>query len=99
MATPEDCMRGPLEGIRVFDLTLIMVGPWSTMNLGAMGADVIHIERPGTAESSLGGGVPPYMKGTSIGHITWNMNKRQMYLDLKAEFDLDVARKLLASCD
>ena len=32
-------MRGPLEGIRVFDLTLIMVGPWTTMNLGALGAD------------------------------------------------------------
>jgi crotonobetainyl-CoA:carnitine CoA-transferase CaiB-like acyl-CoA transferase len=92
-------MRGPLEGIRVFDLTLIMVGPWSTMNLGALGADVIHIERPGIEKSSLGGGIPPTINGTSIGHITWNMNKRQMFLDLKAEFDNDIARKLIATCD
>jgi crotonobetainyl-CoA:carnitine CoA-transferase CaiB-like acyl-CoA transferase len=92
-------MRGPLEGIRVFDLTLIMVGPWSTMNLGALGADVIHIERPGIEDKSLGGGIPPYINGVSIGHITWNMNKRQMFLDLKSEFDLDLAHKLLATCD
>jgi len=92
-------MRGPLEGIRVFDLTLIMVGPWSTMNLGALGADVIHIERPGILDSSLGGGIPPTINGTSIGHITWNMNKRQLFLDLKAEFDNDTARKLIATCD
>jgi crotonobetainyl-CoA:carnitine CoA-transferase CaiB-like acyl-CoA transferase len=92
-------MRGPLEGIRVFDLTLIMVGPWTTMNLGALGADVIHIERPGILDSSLGGGIPPTINGTSIGHITWNMNKRQMFLDLKAEFDNETARKLIATCD
>jgi crotonobetainyl-CoA:carnitine CoA-transferase CaiB-like acyl-CoA transferase len=92
-------MRGPLEGIRVFDLTLIMVGPWSTMNLGAMGADVIHIERPGIDDRSLGGGIPPYMNGVSIGHITWNMHKRQMFLDLKSEDEVAVAHKLLATCD
>jgi crotonobetainyl-CoA:carnitine CoA-transferase CaiB-like acyl-CoA transferase len=76
-----------------------MVGPWSTMNLGALGADVIHIERPGIEKSSLGGGIPPTINGTSIGHVTWNMNKRQMFLDLKAEFDNETARKLLATCD
>src|SRR5580765_7066499 len=92
-------MRGPLEGIRVFDLTLIMVGPWTTMNLGAMGADVIHVERPGILDSSLGGGVPPAINGTSIGHITWNMNKREMFFDLKEEHDLEMARQLLATCD
>ena len=92
-------MRGPLEGIRVFDLTLIMVGPWTTMNLGALGADVIHVERPDAARISFGGGIPPYINGTSIGHITWNMNKRQTFFDLKAEFDNDMARKLLATCD
>jgi len=92
-------MRGPLEGIRVFDLTLIMVGPWSTMNLGAMGADVIHIERPGIEDKSLGGGIPPYINGVSIGHVTWNMNKRQMFLDLKSEADVELAHKLLSTCD
>jgi crotonobetainyl-CoA:carnitine CoA-transferase CaiB-like acyl-CoA transferase len=92
-------MRGPLEGIRVFDLTLLMVGPWSTMNLGALGADVIHIERPGIADSSLGGGVPPSINGTSVGHITWNMNKRQLFLDLKEGADLEVAKRLIATCD
>jgi crotonobetainyl-CoA:carnitine CoA-transferase CaiB-like acyl-CoA transferase len=76
-----------------------MVGPWSTMNLGALGADVIHIERPGNEKSSLGGGIPPTINGTSIGHITWNMNKRQMFLDLKSELDIDVAYQLLATCD
>ena len=92
-------MRGPLEGIRVFDFTLLMVGPWSTMNLGALGADVIHIERPGIEDSALGGGVPPSINGTSVGHITWNTNKRQLFLDVKAEHDLETARKLIATCD
>lgn len=92
-------MRGPLEGIRVFDFTLLMVGPWSTMNLGALGADIIHIERPGIEDSALGGGVPPSINGTSVGHITWNMNKRQLFLDVKAEHDLETAHKLIATCD
>ena len=91
-------MRGPLDGIRAFDLTLIMVGPWSTMNLGGMGADVIHIERPNIERASLGG-VPPYINGTSVGFITWNMNKRQMFLDLKSELDLEIAYKVIANCD
>ena len=69
-------MRGPLEGIRVFDLSLIMVGPWSTMNLGTLGADVIHIGGLGVEKGALGGGLRPFINGTSIGHITWNMNKR-----------------------
>ena len=92
-------MRGPLEGIRVFDFTLLMVGPWSTMNLGALGADVIHIERPGIEDSALGGGVSPSINGTSVGHITWNMNKRQLFLDVKADHDLETAHKLIATCD
>jgi crotonobetainyl-CoA:carnitine CoA-transferase CaiB-like acyl-CoA transferase len=69
------------------------------MNLGALGADVIHIERPGIEDKSLGGGIPPYINGVSIGHITWNMNKRQMFLDMKSEFDVEMAHKLLATCD
>ena len=46
-------MPGPLDGVRVFDLTLWMVGPWASMQLGALGADVIHIEQPGVDPRTL----------------------------------------------
>ncbi len=92
-------MPGPLEGIRVFDLTLMMVGPWSTQNLGQMGAEVFHVERGGTDERSLGGRTPPSINGTSVVYMTCNMNKRSLFLDLKAEYDLAVARRLISTCD
>ena len=50
---------GPLDGVRVFDMTLWMVGPWASTQLGALGADVIHIEQPGVDPRTLGAGVPP----------------------------------------
>ena len=82
-------MSLPLAGIRVFDMTLAMVGPWCAMNLGAMGADVIHIEPPTPrtmpGSDRPGGGVPPSINGTSIGYISWNMNKRAFSLDMKLE--------------
>jgi len=51
---------GPLAGLRVFDLTLWMAGPWAGMQLGALGADVLHVERPGTPPEQLGH-VPPFV--------------------------------------
>ncbi|HEY7294375.1 MAG TPA: CoA transferase [Dehalococcoidia bacterium] len=92
-------MPGPLTGLRIFDLTVWMVGPWASMQLGSMGADVIHIEQPGVLWSSLGAGVPPTIDGTSIGYITWNMNKRGLFLDLKSTRDRATACELLQSCD
>ncbi len=92
-------MPGPLAGIRVFDLTMWMVGPWCSMQLGGMGADIIHIEQPGVLWSSLGAGVPPTINGTSIGYIAWNMNKRGLFLDLKATEDRSTAYELIKSSD
>lgn len=92
-------MPGPLEGIRVFDLTIYMVGPWAAVQLGALGADVIHIEQPNVEPSTLGAGVPPSINGTSIGYITWNMNKRGLFLDLKSQEDRATAYELLKTCD
>src|SRR4051794_40376723 len=92
-------MPGPLEGIRVFDLTLMMVGPWSTQNLCQMGAEVFHIERGGVDGRTLGGNTPPSINGTSVVFMTCNTNKRGVFLDLKEDFDRNVARKLVASCD
>jgi crotonobetainyl-CoA:carnitine CoA-transferase CaiB-like acyl-CoA transferase len=92
-------MPGPLEGIRIFDLTIYMVGPWAAVQLGALGADVIHIEQPNVDPSTLGAGVPPKINGTSVGYITWNMNKRGLFLDLKTPQDRATAYELLKTCD
>ena len=92
-------MAGPLDGIRVFDLTMWMVGPWASTQLGALGADVIHIEQPDVDWATLGAGVPPTINGTSIGYITWNMNKRGLFLDLKAEAGRATAYELLKTSD
>jgi crotonobetainyl-CoA:carnitine CoA-transferase CaiB-like acyl-CoA transferase len=89
---------GPLTGIRVFDLTLWMVGPWAGTQLGALGADVIHIERPGTPPERLGQ-VPPTVDGTSIGYLAWNMNKRGLGLDLKNPDHVATALTVAATCD
>jgi formyl-CoA transferase len=92
-------MMGPLEGVRIFDLTVWMVGPWASMMLGSLGADVIHVEQPGIPLSERGAGVPPTLNGTSVGYVTWNMNKRSVYLDLKTEHDRAVAYELIRQCD
>jgi crotonobetainyl-CoA:carnitine CoA-transferase CaiB-like acyl-CoA transferase len=99
MAEQVYLMAGPLSGLRVFDLTLMMVGPWSTQNLGQMGAEVFHVERGGTDERSLGGRTPPSINGTSVVYMTCNMNKRSVFLDLKSEYDLGVAKRLISSSD
>ena len=86
-----------LEGIRVFDLTVAAVGPWSTKLLGAMGADVIRVERPGG--DNLSTAVPPRINGTSVLHISANQNKRNIELDLKKESDRALALKIIERSD
>jgi crotonobetainyl-CoA:carnitine CoA-transferase CaiB-like acyl-CoA transferase len=92
-------MTGPLNGVKVFDLTVWMVGPWASMQLGSLGADVIHIEQPGVPLSALGAGVPPTINGTSVGYVTWNMNKRGLALDLKREEGRQTAYDVIKTCD
>jgi crotonobetainyl-CoA:carnitine CoA-transferase CaiB-like acyl-CoA transferase len=82
----------------VFDLTAWMVGPWASMMLGSLGAEVLHIERPDARPADLGAGVPPTINGTSAGYVAWNMNKRGLALDLKSATDLQAARELLRTC-
>jgi crotonobetainyl-CoA:carnitine CoA-transferase CaiB-like acyl-CoA transferase len=92
-------VSGPLAGIRVFDLTQWMVGPWGSMQLGSLGADIIHIEQPDVDWATLGAGVPPTINGTSVGYISWNMNKRAFSLDLKSPEYRARAHELLKTCD
>ena len=95
-------MAGPLEGIRVFDWTGYGVGPFSTSILGALGAEVIKIDPPGgemaqrVASGSPAGGT---INGVEGFWLNFNMNKKDVILDLKSEEGRTQALKLLASCD
>jgi crotonobetainyl-CoA:carnitine CoA-transferase CaiB-like acyl-CoA transferase len=79
-------------------MTMMMVGPWASKSLGALGADVLRVVQPDVDWGTLGG-APPTINGTAGGYIAWNMNKRSIFLDLKSEEDGKFARELLRTCD
>jgi CoA:oxalate CoA-transferase len=90
-----------LEGVRVVDLTNVLSGPFATLHLALLGADVIKIENPdgGDLARKLGN-VPEYNRqllGTSF--LAQNANKRSLTLNLKAEQGKQILRKLLAGAD
>ena len=92
-------MPGPLDGIRIFDVTMYMAGPWASMVLGSLGAEVLHVERPDADWSTLNAGAPPMINGTASGYVAWNMNKRGVSIDFKNPDDLQFAYDLIATCD
>ena len=92
-------MKAPLEGIRVVDMTSVVVGPLCTQMLADYGADVIKIEAPpggDIARSLAGRAVTPLMSGKFI-HL--NRNKRSLALDLKRPGGLDALKRLLEVSD
>ena len=74
---------GPLAGLKVLDLTRVLSGPFATMWLATMGADVIKIENP--TDPDITRGYVPYINGESAYFPTVNHNKRSITLNLKAE--------------
>jgi len=89
--------RGPLEGIRVIDLTAVMLGPFATQILGEMGADVIKVEPPG-GEIGRWTGVSK-SPGMSAASIMKGRNKRSVVLDLKKTGGRAVLKRLVESAD
>src|SRR5215813_1052576 len=86
----------PLTGIRVIDLTRVLSGPFATMLLADMGADVIKVETPG--------GDPIRGQGDMSRGISWyfaafNRNKRSVVLDLRKDEGKRVLERLLATAD
>lgn len=90
-------MNGPLEGLRVLDLTTVVLGPYATKILGDFGADVIKIERPGGDPSRYMS--PGRNHGMSGIAMNLHRNKRSIVLDLKKDGDRDVFRGLLKTAD
>ena len=91
-------MPGPLDGIVVADFSRVLSGPWCTMTLGDLGADVIKIERPGTGDETRGWG-PPFAGGESTYYLSTNRNKRSVELDLARADHRDVAERLVKKAD
>jgi crotonobetainyl-CoA:carnitine CoA-transferase CaiB-like acyl-CoA transferase len=88
---------GALAGIRVLDLTSVVMGPMATQILGDLGADVISVEsaHPDT-NRSMGPGPHRYLSGVSLNLLR---SKRNIAVDLKTDEGREVLRRLVASCD
>ena len=90
--------KAPLSGIRVIDQTQALAGPYATMILGDLGADVIKIERPGVGDNSRQW-APPYIGDQSCYYLAVNRNKRGIALNIRAEGGREFMRRLVADAD
>ncbi|MCJ2071258.1 CoA transferase [Methylobacterium sp. J-030] len=88
----------PLDGIRVLDLCRVVSGPFATMQLGDLGADVLKVEEPVRGDESRTYG-PPFCGGESAYFLSINRNKRSCVLDLKSEAGRDLALRLASAAD
>ncbi len=98
-------MSGPLNGIRIVDLTRVLAGPSATQMLGDLGADVIKIERPESGDDTRKWG-PPFLKdkegnptSESAYYLSTNRSKRSVALDISDKNDLNTLKKLIAKAD
>ena len=88
----------PLEGLRVLDLSRVLAGPYATMALADLGADVIKIEHPERGDDTRHWG-PPFAGGESAYFLAVNRNKRSIGVDLKSEEGLERIKRLAADAD
>ena len=88
----------PLDGLRVVDLSRVLAGPYCTMVLADLGADVIKVERPGAGDETRGWG-PPYAGGEAAYYLSINRSKRSVALDLSEDAGLAAAVELCARAD
>lgn len=103
MAVDPEASRGPLDGIRVVDCSTVLAGPYCTMLLADLGADVVKVEPP-EGDATRGWG-PPWVGDEAAGtrtaayFLAVNRNKRSLRLDLRTDAGRDVLRRLLARGD
>ena len=88
----------PLEGLRVVDLTRVLSGPYCTMQLGDMGAEVIKIEQPGKGDDTRAF-APPYQGDQAAYFLSINRNKKSVTLDMKSAAGKEVLWRLIDKSD
>jgi len=98
-------MKGPLHGLKVFDLTRVLAGPHCTQLLGDLGAEVIKVERPGSGDDTRGF-APPFQKNDkgedtseSAYYTGANRNKRSITINIGTSEGQALTKKLMADCD
>src|SRR5665811_523678 len=94
-------MTRPFEGIRVIDVTHVLAGPFATYQLAVLGADVVKVEHPDDPDQSRSVGTDKALNRAQLGtsFLAQASNKRAITLDLKAERDRDILKKLVATAD
>ncbi|HEY8294199.1 MAG TPA: CoA transferase, partial [Micrococcaceae bacterium] len=97
-AQPETGGVSALGDLVVLDLTRILSGPFATMTLADLGADVIKIEQPGSGDDTRQWG-PPFQGGEAAYFLSVNRNKRSLAVDLKSPAGLDAVRQLARRAD
>jgi crotonobetainyl-CoA:carnitine CoA-transferase CaiB-like acyl-CoA transferase len=93
-----NCGDRPLTGVRVLDFSRVLAGPYCTMLLADLGADVIKIERPGEGDETRTWG-PPFAGGEATYYLSLNRGKRSVALDLADERWAPAVERLVASSD
>uniref|UniRef100_A0A8C9ACX7 Succinyl-CoA:glutarate-CoA transferase n=1 Tax=Prolemur simus TaxID=1328070 RepID=A0A8C9ACX7_PROSS len=88
----------PLEGVKILDLTRVLAGPFATMNLGDLGAEVIKVERPGTGDDTRTWG-PPFVGTESTYFLSVNRNKKSIAVNIKDPKGVKIIKELAAVCD
>lgn len=91
--------QGALDGIVVADFTRVLAGPYATMMLADMGAEVVKIERPGTGDDTRAWGPPYDDAGSATYFNSVNRNKTSVVLDLASEQGRAEARRIVARAD
>ncbi len=91
-------MALPLSGVTILDLSQMLAGPFGSMILADLGAEVIKIEKPG--QGDIGRGMPPhFFQGESVYFLSVNRNKKSLTLDMKTKAGLDVFYRLVKVSD
>ena len=91
-------MLQPLEGFRILDLSRVLAGPYCTMLLGDLGAEVIKVERPGVGDDTRAWG-PPFVGGESAYYLCANRNKKSITVNLKSAEGQKIIRQLVQLSD
>ena len=94
---PAPARPGPLDGLLIADFSRILAGPYATMLMADLGADVIKVESPGGDDTRTWS--PPVRDGVSTYYLGVNRNKRSVALDLKDPDDLAAAQELARRAD